>query len=65
MGKNSFKANIRDRYKGRGNCWVRIDPDNQVTRFVYLVVDKCTVTQGALWGGPPPPKTHPPTPHKK
>lgn len=24
MSKNSFKANIRERYKGRGNCWIKI-----------------------------------------
>lgn len=40
MGKNSFKANIRDRYKGRGNCWVRIDPDNQVYSKVINVLPK-------------------------
>lgn len=30
MGKNSFKSIIRDRYKGRGNCWVKVDSTNQV-----------------------------------
>ena len=28
MGKNSFKGKIRDRYKGRGNCWVKVLPSS-------------------------------------
>ena len=40
MGKNSFKANIRDRYKGRGNCWVRIDSGSQVYSKIIDVLPK-------------------------
>lgn len=40
MGKNSFKSIIRDRYKGRGNCWVRVDSENQVYSKVINALPK-------------------------
>ena len=40
MGKNSFKAVIRDRYKGRGNCWVRVDSANKVYSKVINALPK-------------------------
>ena len=40
MGKNSFKAVIRDRYKGRGNCWVRVDSTNKVYSKVINTLPK-------------------------
>lgn len=30
MSKNSFKAKIRERYKGRGNCWIKVDKETSV-----------------------------------
>lgn len=35
MSKNSFKATIRERYKGRGNCWIKIDKDTSTYQEVY------------------------------
>lgn len=29
MKKNSFKKNIQNRYKGRGNSWVKVDKNNK------------------------------------
>lgn len=29
MSKNSFKANIRERYKGRGNCWIKVESNTE------------------------------------
>jgi len=37
MSKN-FKAKIRDRYKGRGNCWVKVLKDNEVYNRVISVI---------------------------
>lgn len=35
MSKNSFKALIRERYKGRGNCWIKIDKDTSTYHDIY------------------------------
>ena len=34
MKKNSFKKNIQDRYKGRGNSWVRVDKNNEGYEYI-------------------------------
>ena len=34
MKKNSFKKNIQDRYKGRGNSWVRVDKSNEGYEYI-------------------------------
>jgi hypothetical protein len=40
MGKNSFKGEIRDRYKGRGNCWVKVLPSSTAYPKVIDVLPK-------------------------
>lgn len=30
MGKNSFKKDIRERYRGRGNSWLKVPLDSQI-----------------------------------
>lgn len=37
MGKNSFKKDIRERYKGRGNSWIKFPKDSTLYN---LVLDK-------------------------
>ena len=38
MSKN-FKNTIRDRYKGRGNCWVKVPQDSSVYNDVITIAN--------------------------
>lgn len=39
MSKNSFKKEIRERYNGRGNAWVRVEKD---TKYYRDIIDRLT-----------------------
>ena len=34
MSKNSFKTVIRERYRGRGNCWIKVPFSSPVYRQI-------------------------------
>jgi hypothetical protein len=36
---NKFKARIRDRYKGRGNCWVKVPKDSEAYDMTLNVIE--------------------------
>ena len=44
MSKN-FKAKIRDRYKGRGNCWVKVPKDNEAYDKTLEVIQNVNATE--------------------
>lgn len=41
MSKNSFKTEIRERYRGRGNAWVKVEKSSQAyTQIIDALKDK-------------------------
>ena len=48
MSKNNFKREIRDRYKGRGNSWVKVDKDNDAYNYILRFLDKLPTTNYTL-----------------
>ena len=39
MSKNSFKKTIQERYKGRGNSWVKVMKDQEGSRQIQDLLD--------------------------
>lgn len=44
MGKNAFKRSIRERYKGRGNSWVKIQKDNKTYQEILNHLENLNLT---------------------
>lgn len=45
MSKNSFKAEIRERYRGRGNAWIKVPANTSIYNQVIEIVKSKSETQ--------------------
>tara|TARA_Y100000992_G_C21238111_1_gene479240 strand:+ start:829 stop:1380 length:552 start_codon:yes stop_codon:yes gene_type:complete len=49
MAKNTFKKAISDRYKGRGNSWVRVEFEDEAYKYIEGVINKTSSTENASY----------------
>ena len=47
MAKNSFKREINERYKGRGNAWVKVGFDSEAFSYVKNLYNKVSDSEKA------------------
>tara|TARA_B100001121_G_scaffold130925_2_gene114834 strand:+ start:624 stop:1187 length:564 start_codon:yes stop_codon:yes gene_type:complete len=49
MAKNTFKKSISDRYKGRGNSWVRVDFSDKAYKYIKDIINNANPTDSKAY----------------
>ena len=49
MAKNTFKKAISDRYKGRGNSWVRVEFEDESYNYIKDIINKTSSSENSSY----------------
>ena len=49
MAKNTFKKAISDRYKGRGNSWVRVEFEDEAYNYIEDIINKTSSSENSSY----------------
>ncbi len=49
MAKNTFKKAISDRYKGRGNSWVRVEFEDKAYKYIEDIINKTSPSESCSY----------------